>query len=114
MSLSLLLPGAGVTDLPTSWPDEPRMYEGEAGALDGGIQRETGYSNYSHTFVTPPGRQRLLHHGDQQMAVIVRIAGIKRWQLWRDVSLPDAGAPDSRPGGLLVTDPTASAPVGFC
>ncbi|MFJ7331094.1 JmjC domain-containing protein [Streptomyces cyaneofuscatus] len=26
---------------------------------------------------------RLLHHWDQQMAVIVQIAGSKRWQLWR-------------------------------
>ncbi|WP_233435868.1 hypothetical protein [Streptomyces anulatus] len=25
-----------------------------------GIQRETGFSNYSHAFVTPPGRQGLL------------------------------------------------------
>ncbi|WP_257138785.1 cupin domain-containing protein [Streptomyces sp. rh34] len=48
-----------------------------------GIQQETGYSNYLHAFVTPPGCQGLLHHWDQQMAVIVQIAGIKRWQLWR-------------------------------
>ncbi|WP_432152097.1 JmjC domain-containing protein [Streptomyces sp. bgisy029] len=36
-----------------------------------------------HAFVTPPGRQGLLHHWDQQMAVIAQIAGIKRWRLWR-------------------------------
>ncbi|MFF3097977.1 JmjC domain-containing protein [Streptomyces cyaneofuscatus] len=48
-----------------------------------GIQQETGYSNYLHAFVTPPGRQGLLHHWDQQMAVIVQIAGSERWQLWR-------------------------------
>ncbi|MEI5033529.1 cupin domain-containing protein [Streptomyces sp. S1A(2023)] len=48
-----------------------------------GIQQETGYSNYLYAFVTPPGRQGLLHHWDQQMAVIVQIAGTKRWQLWR-------------------------------
>ncbi|MET8060642.1 JmjC domain-containing protein [Streptomyces microflavus] len=156
MSLSLLLPGPGVTALLTSWPDEPHVYEREAGELDRvitpesidhyletgcvpadeiavvsngaslhpdrhrtagrtdpgklrslyedghtirlgnlqrvvpfladvsrGIQQETGYSNYLHAFVTPPGRQGLLHHWDQQMAVIVQIAGIKRWQLWR-------------------------------
>ncbi|OKI57655.1 cupin [Streptomyces sp. CB00072] len=48
-----------------------------------GIQRETGFSNYLHAFVTPPGRQGLRHHWDQRMAVIVQITGIKRWQLWR-------------------------------
>lgn len=156
MSLRLLLPHPGVTELLTSWPDEPRVYEREAGELDRvinpesidhyletgcvpadeiavvsdgvalhpdrhrtagrtdpaklrslyedghtirlgnlqrvvpfladvsrGIQQETGYSNYLHAFVTPPGRQGLLHHWDQQMAVIVQIAGSKRWQLWR-------------------------------
>lgn len=156
MSLNLLLPEPGVTALLTSWPDEPCVYEREAGELDRvinpetidhyldtgcvpadeiavvsdgtalhpdrhrtagrtdpaklrslyedghtirlgnlqrvvpfladvsrGIQQETGYSNYSHAFVTPPGSQGLLHHWDQQMAVIVQIAGVKRWQLWR-------------------------------
>ncbi|WP_079170969.1 JmjC domain-containing protein [Streptomyces sp. CC53] len=48
-----------------------------------GIQEETGFSNYIHAFLTPPGNQGLRHHWDQQMAVIVQIAGIKRWQLWR-------------------------------
>ncbi|MFD3943001.1 JmjC domain-containing protein [Streptomyces sp. NPDC058579] len=47
------------------------------------IQQETGYSNYVHAFLTPPGRQGLRHHWDQQMAVIVQTAGTKRWQLWR-------------------------------
>lgn len=47
------------------------------------IQEETGYSNYVHAFLTPPGSQGLRHHWDQQMAVIVQIAGVKRWQLWR-------------------------------
>lgn len=47
-----------------------------------GIQRETGYSNYAHAFLTPPGQQGLLHHWDQQMAVIVQVAGTKTWQLW--------------------------------
>ncbi|WP_258047323.1 cupin domain-containing protein [Streptomyces sp. SM13] len=156
MSLSLILPEPGVTALLNSWPDEPCVYEREAGALDRvitaegvdhyidtgcvpadeiavvsdgaalhpdrhrtagrtypaklrrlyedghtirlgnlqrvvpfladvsrGIQRGTGYSNYSHAFVTSPGRQGLLHHWDQQMAVIVQIVGTKRWQLWR-------------------------------
>ncbi|MEV7655305.1 cupin domain-containing protein [Streptomyces anulatus] len=32
--------------------------------------------------MTPPGSQGLLHHQDQQMAVIVQIAGVKRWRLW--------------------------------
>ncbi|WP_411090772.1 JmjC domain-containing protein [Streptomyces sp. 049-1] len=48
-----------------------------------GIQRETGYSNYMHAFLTPGGEQGLLHHWDQQMAVIVQVAGIKTWQLWK-------------------------------
>ncbi|MFI6723683.1 JmjC domain-containing protein [Streptomyces atratus] len=48
------------------------------------IQEETaGYSNYVHAFLTPPGSQGLRHHWDQQMAVIVQVAGVKRWQLWR-------------------------------
>ncbi|WP_198533279.1 cupin domain-containing protein [Streptomyces sp. AcH 505] len=156
MSLRLLLPEDGVTDLLTTWPDEPRVYERGTTQLDrtvtpdvlgsyidtgcvpaaevavmkaapalhpgcfmtGGrtdpaklrklhedgytvrlgnlqrvipfmaglaqeIQRETGCSNYAHAFLTPPGTQGLLHHWDQQMAVIVQISGVKRWQLWR-------------------------------
>lgn len=48
-----------------------------------GIQWETnGYSNYMHAFLTPGGEQGLLHHWDQQMAVIVQVAGIKTWHLW--------------------------------
>ncbi|MFI1728162.1 JmjC domain-containing protein [Streptomyces acidicola] len=47
-----------------------------------GIQRETGYSNYMHAFLTPGGEQGLLHHWDQQMAVIVQVAGTKTWHLW--------------------------------
>lgn len=47
------------------------------------IHRETGYSNYIHAFLTPPGSQGLRHHWAQQMAVIAQIAGVKRWQLWR-------------------------------
>ncbi|MFM9368757.1 JmjC domain-containing protein [Streptomyces sp. Da 82-17] len=157
MSLRLLLPEEGVTELLTSWPDEPRVYDRGQPALDevvsaesvrgylymgtapaheiaavkapnpslsqnaymtdgrtdraklvrlyeqgytirlGNLQRvvpalagiseaiqtETGYSNYIHAFLTPPGHQGLRHHWDQQMAVIVQIAGTKRWQLWR-------------------------------
>ncbi|WP_406168845.1 JmjC domain-containing protein [Streptomyces sp. NBC_00996] len=50
------------------------------------IQRETGgYSNYAHAFLTPAGQQGLLHHWDQQMALIVQIAGAKRWELWKPV-----------------------------
>ncbi|MGQ5640795.1 MULTISPECIES: JmjC domain-containing protein [unclassified Streptomyces] len=49
------------------------------------IQRETGYSNYAHAFLTPGGEQGLLHHWDQQMAVIVQVAGTKTWQLWKPV-----------------------------
>ncbi|MDX3383602.1 cupin domain-containing protein [Streptomyces niveiscabiei] len=52
-------------------------------AVSRGIQQETGYSNYVHAFLTPPGNQGLRHHWDQQMAVIVQISGVKRWQLWR-------------------------------
>ncbi|MET9354467.1 cupin domain-containing protein [Streptomyces sp. NPDC006617] len=48
-----------------------------------GLQRETGYSNYMHAFLTPGGGQGLLHHWDQQMAVIVQVAGAKTWQLWK-------------------------------
>ncbi|PPS81153.1 JmjC domain-containing protein [Streptomyces sp. MH60] len=47
------------------------------------IQRETGYSNYMHAFLTPGGEQGLLHHWDQQMAVIVQVSGTKTWQLWK-------------------------------
>ncbi|MEU1872158.1 cupin domain-containing protein [Streptomyces sp. NPDC019793] len=47
------------------------------------IQRETGYSNYMHAFLTPEGEQGLLHHWDQQMAVIVQVSGTKTWQLWK-------------------------------
>ncbi|MFD9600657.1 JmjC domain-containing protein [Streptomyces sp. NPDC059970] len=157
MSLRLLLPEDGVTDLLLTWPDEPRVYERGTTALDdtitsdllkdylftgcapadeiavvkapnpslnkgafttngrsdaaklrrlhdsghtirlGNLQRvlpymahvskriqeETGYSNYVHAFMTPPGNQGLRHHWDQQMAVIVQTAGVKRWQLWR-------------------------------
>ncbi|MGW2936118.1 JmjC domain-containing protein [Streptomyces sp. NPDC001156] len=49
------------------------------------IQRETGYSNYVHAFLTPHGQQGLLHHWDQQMALIVQISGAKTWQLWKPV-----------------------------
>lgn len=49
------------------------------------IQRETGYSNYVHAFLTPAGEQGLLHHWDQQMALIVQLAGAKTWQLWEPV-----------------------------
>ncbi|MFI8349884.1 JmjC domain-containing protein [Streptomyces sp. NPDC085596] len=157
MSLRLLLPDDGVTDLLRAWPDEPRVYDrvktafdetitedflGDytfAGcvpapeiavmkapgpslnqnsyltdgrvdaarlrklygtghtirlgnlqrvipymaALSQGIQQETGFSNYVHAFLTPAGEQGLRHHWDQQMAVIVQIAGTKRWPLWR-------------------------------
>ncbi|REK89889.1 cupin [Streptomyces inhibens] len=157
MSLRLLLPEDGATELLASWPDEPRVYERGRTALDdtvtadflndylctgcvpaneiavvkapspslnrdafmsngrtdatklwklhnsghtirlGNLQRvvpylahvsqriqeETGYSNYVHAFLTPPGNQGLRHHWDQQMAVIVQTTGVKRWQLWR-------------------------------
>ncbi|WP_416974454.1 JmjC domain-containing protein [Streptomyces sp. 4F14] len=157
MSLSLILPEDGRTELLTTWPDEPRVFERGRTALDEtvtkgflhdyaftgcvpaneiavvkapapslnqnafttdghtdaakltklydtgftirlgnlqrvvpylaavshGIQQETGYSNYIHAFLTPPGNQGLRHHWDQQMAVIVQISGVKRWQLWR-------------------------------
>ncbi|MER7841447.1 cupin domain-containing protein [Streptomyces sp. NPDC096040] len=53
--------------------------------LSRGIQQETGYSNYVHAFMTPPGQQGLRHHWDQQMAVIVQLEGIKRWELWAPV-----------------------------
>lgn len=49
------------------------------------IQQETGYSNYTHAFLTPAGEQGLLHHWDQQMALIVQLAGTKTWQLWKPV-----------------------------
>jgi hypothetical protein len=49
------------------------------------IQQETGYSNYVHAFLTPAGQQGLLHHWDQQMALIVQVAGAKTWQLWKPV-----------------------------
>ncbi|MER5439700.1 cupin domain-containing protein [Streptomyces sp. NPDC002790] len=157
MSLRLLLPEEGVTELLASWPDEPRVFERGVQSLhatvtaesirgylytgcvpaneiaavkapnpslsqnaymtDGrtdraklarlyergytirlgnlqrvvpalaqiseAIQTETGYSNYIHAFLTPPGEQGLRHHWDQQMAVIVQVSGTKRWQLWR-------------------------------
>ncbi|MFE5295912.1 JmjC domain-containing protein [Streptomyces sp. NPDC056632] len=157
MSLRLLLPEDGVTELMRTWPDEPRVFERGRAALDetvtaetirgyvyrgcvpadeiavvkapnpsmsqkayttdgrtdraklarlyesghtirlGNLQRvipalaqisqdiqvETGYSNYIHAFLTPPGHQGLRHHWDQQMAMIVQISGTKRWQLWR-------------------------------
>jgi hypothetical protein len=47
------------------------------------IQQETGYSNYVHAFLTPPGSQGLRHHWDQQMGVIAQLDGVKRWHLWR-------------------------------
>lgn len=50
-----------------------------------GIQQETGYSNYAHAFLTPGGEQGLLHHWDQQMALIVQVSGTKTWPLWRPV-----------------------------
>ncbi|MHC5705174.1 JmjC domain-containing protein [Streptomyces tirandamycinicus] len=157
VSLRLLLPDEGVTELLTTWPDQPRVYERGKTALDEtitadflkgyvftgcvpaneiavvkapgpslnqnaymphgrtdaaklrelydngftirlgnlqrvipsmttvsrGIQDETGFSNYVHAFLTPPGSQGLRHHWDQQMAVVVQTAGIKRWQIWR-------------------------------
>jgi hypothetical protein len=55
------------------------------------IQQETGYSNYVHAFLTPPGNQGLRHHWDQQMAVIAQLEGVKRWHLWRPPA--EAGAP---------------------
>ncbi|MFF2933532.1 JmjC domain-containing protein [Streptomyces mirabilis] len=54
-------------------------------AMSKAIQRETGYSNYVHAFLTPGGEQGLLHHWDQQMALIVQLAGVKTWQLWKPV-----------------------------
>lgn len=38
-----------------------------------------------HAFLTPAGQQGLLHHWDQQMALIVQLAGAKTWQLWKPV-----------------------------
>lgn len=49
------------------------------------IQQETGYSNYVHAFLTPAGRQGLLLHWDQQMALIVQVSGAKTWELWKPV-----------------------------
>jgi hypothetical protein len=46
------------------------------------IQQETGYSNYVHAFLTPPGNQGLRHHWDQQMVIIAQLDGTKRWPLW--------------------------------
>jgi Cupin superfamily protein len=46
------------------------------------IQQETGYSNYVHAFLTPPGNQGLRHHWDQQMGIIAQLDGTKRWHLW--------------------------------
>ncbi|MDQ8701192.1 cupin domain-containing protein [Streptomyces sp. LHD-70] len=158
MSLAVILPEHGATELRTRWPDEPRLYERRPGELEanvsaamlndhittgclpaaelaavkapnpslnpkafmddygrtdaaklqrlmeqgftlriGNLQRiipylaklskaiqyETGYSNYIHAFLTPGGQQGLRHHWDQQMAVIVQLAGVKRWHLWR-------------------------------
>lgn len=53
--------------------------------LSRSIQAETGFSNYVHVFLTPGCEQGLRHHWDQQMAVIVQIAGEKRWELWKPV-----------------------------
>jgi hypothetical protein len=158
MSLRLLLPEDGVSELLLTWPEEPRVFERGRTALDEGIttsgleewlfsgcapaseiavvkaprpslnpkvflnefgrtdgaklkelydrghtirlgnlqrvmplmqrishqiQEETGYSNYVHAFLTPGGEQGLRHHWDQQMAVIVQIAGSKVWQMWK-------------------------------
>lgn len=47
------------------------------------IHQQTGYSNYAHAFLTPAGQQGLLHHWDQQLAVIAQMSGTKRWELWR-------------------------------
>lgn len=55
------------------------------GRMSREIQQETGYSNYVHAFMTPTGRQGLSHHWDQQMAVIVQLEGVKRWELWAPV-----------------------------
>ena len=55
------------------------------------IQQETGYSNYVHAFLTPPGNQGLRHHWDQQTGVIAQLDGVKRWHLWRPP--PEAEAP---------------------
>jgi hypothetical protein len=52
------------------------------GGVSRSIQRETGFSNYLHAFLTPAGGQGLQHHWDQQMAVIVQISGSKTWELW--------------------------------
>ncbi|MDT9695382.1 JmjC domain-containing protein [Streptomyces sp. P17] len=51
--------------------------------LSQSIKEETGYSNYASAFLTPEGEQGLLHHWDQQMGVIVQVAGTKTWQLWK-------------------------------
>ena len=157
MSLNLILPPEGVEALISAWPDEPRVYQRQPGALaraisarvlhehietgcipadeiavikapnpslnaksfmengrtdaarlrklygqgytirignlqrvmpamarvSRAIQQETGYSNYVHAFLTPPGNQGLRHHWDQQMAVIAQLEGVKRWHLWR-------------------------------
>jgi ribosomal protein L16 Arg81 hydroxylase len=47
------------------------------------IQQETGYGNYVHAFLTPPGSQGLRHHWDQQAGIIAQLEGTKRWHLWR-------------------------------
>ncbi|MEV5259073.1 hypothetical protein AB0L02_13550 [Streptomyces anulatus] len=41
MSLNLLLPEPGVTALLTSWPNQPCLYEREAGELDRVINPES-------------------------------------------------------------------------
>ncbi|WP_328434610.1 JmjC domain-containing protein [Streptomyces sp. NBC_00425] len=55
------------------------------GRISHEIQQETGCSNYVHAFMTAAGQQGLSHHWDQQMAVIVQLAGGKLWELWGPV-----------------------------
>lgn len=47
------------------------------------IQRQTGCTNYVSAFVTPAGCHGLGHHWDQYLSIVVQLAGIKTWDLWR-------------------------------
>lgn len=49
------------------------------------IHAETGYSNYITLFLTPPCKQGLDYHWDQNMAVVAQVEGRKRWQMWKPV-----------------------------
>lgn len=53
--------------------------------VTGAIQQETACTGYASAFVTPPGEQGLEWHWDQNLGIVVQLAGTKTWELWEPI-----------------------------